>query len=150
MLTEIPPELDVPQSPGAILDVGCGLQPQALWPTTSQGPFSVGVDAHLPYLEKLREDGFDGILVHATWDEFMPLLVDDSFDVIVALDFIEHLQRGEGKQFLKHAKRVGRTVSAVAQKRWAVRIPRRASSPQVDDRHERRRHVRNVQAERKS
>lgn len=110
MLTAIPAGFTLP-TPGSVLDVGCGLQPQALWRPTREGPISVGLDAHLPYLDKLRsERAYDAILIHATWDEFMPMLVEDSFDVVVALDFIEHLERKDGIEFLEEAQRVGRSV----------------------------------------
>ncbi len=109
MVHALPSEFQLPP-PGSVLDVGCGLQPQELWKPTREGPTAVAFDAHLPYLEKLRDTGYDGVLIHATWDTFMPSVVDDSFDVVVALDFIEHLKRNEGKRFLKEAQRVGKAV----------------------------------------
>lgn len=92
--------------PVTVLDVGCGIQPQKVFPQA----ISVGLDAHAPYLEALRDSGFDGVLIKGRWDEFMPTLIDRSFDAVVALDFIEHLNRKDGKRFIKEAQRIAPIV----------------------------------------
>lgn len=95
--------------PRTVLDVGIGIRPQAVFPPHN-GTLSIGLDAHRPYLEWLREDGHEGVLICAEWQQFIPTLMDDSFEAVVALDFIEHLTRKAGERFLREAKRVAPLV----------------------------------------
>jgi len=85
----------------SVLDVGCGIRPQKVVATQRW----VGVDAFQPYLDSLA-----GEVICSDWRPALRSFAPDSFDLVVALDFIEHLRRREGREFLTAAQRVGRAV----------------------------------------
>lgn len=96
-----------------VLDVGCGLHPQREFPSA----VTVGLDAHRPYLDELRSKGHRGLLLHGSW-KLLVNMVSDSFDAVVALDFIEHLTSLEGQWFLSEAKRVAPRVVIFTPNGW--------------------------------
>lgn len=85
-----------------VLDVGCGIRPQQIVPAER----SVGVDIHQPYLDTLHGD-----YICSDWRPALRSFKRDAFDLVIALDFIEHLYRRDGHQFLSAAKRVGKAVA---------------------------------------
>ncbi len=92
--------------PETVLDIGCGIRPQRVVAPR----LHVGVDAHGPYLERVRQSGFRGVLVEGAWDAVLSGLADDSFDAVFALDAIEHWPKEDGRLFLDEARRVASTV----------------------------------------
>lgn len=94
---QFPNRLWPDKEPLDVLDVGCGIHPQELFPSAR----TVRLDAFQPYLERV-----DGIRVCAEWQRFFAMLLPHSFDAVVALDFIEHLTRRQGLRFLREAQRV--------------------------------------------
>lgn len=82
------------------LDIGCGIRPQRV----VEARWQVFLDPHAPYLERVP-----GQTICATW-EVIAQMPDRSFDVITALDVIEHLPRDEGWHFLEEARRVAGRV----------------------------------------
>jgi hypothetical protein len=105
--------LSPPRDLGAVdsvLDVGCGIRPQQIVDARRY----VGVDAHKPYLDALIESGAAGPpgvhFMHGEWDTVLGDMKDGEFDMVVALDFIEHLERDAGFAFVAEAQRVGRSV----------------------------------------
>ena len=88
----------------SVLDVGCGIRPQ---PIVAANRY-VGVDAHQPYIDRVSRDG--GEFICADWEQALRRFDDLEFDLVVALDFIEHLDRKAGNRFLRAARRVGRQV----------------------------------------
>lgn len=109
MSAEIPNRLRPKRKPRTVLDVGCGIQPQDIFPRAE----SVRLDAHRPYLEEIT-----GIRVWAEWQEFIPKLLPGSFDAVVALDFLEHLPRRQGFRFLREAQRVAPYVVIFTPEGW--------------------------------
>jgi len=91
-----------------VADIGVGIYPQKfLVPKVH-----ICVDAYGPYLDELRKRlGRDPryVYLHATWDRALPLLPDESVDTVFALDFLEHLEKEEGRRFLDEAARVARS-----------------------------------------
>lgn len=87
----------------SMLDVGVGMTPNL------QGAgFQVCVDSFLPYLEALARKGGRRALLHAHWADALDMMPDDSIDLVVATDFIEHIPRDSGVEFLREASRVAR------------------------------------------
>ena len=87
------------------LDVGCGASsPVRFVPLTH----TVGLDAHLPTLELAR--------THQTHDDYQNIPAQEvatcfgegSFDCVVALDLIEHLEKEEGLVLLAAMERIAR------------------------------------------
>ena len=95
------------QDVDVVLDLGPGINPQPyLTPCVH-----ICVDAHLPYLERLRRERAGDpryVLINAPWDRAIGMLPDKSVDTVFALDFIEHLEKADGLRMLREAERVAR------------------------------------------
>lgn len=90
-----------------LLDLGCGYD-SPVRAIAHRFTRSVGIDLFAPYLEKSVAAG-----IHTEYrcmdaldalDEFGA----DSFDCVVALDFIEHLERTQGLELLEKMERTAR------------------------------------------
>ncbi len=96
-----------------VLDLGSGIMPQRF----VSAPFlHICVDAHRPYLERVKRDVAGDprfVLVNGRWDEVLPMLPDKSVDSVFALDFIEHLEKEDGLRMLAEAERVARVQVVV-------------------------------------
>lgn len=86
----------------SVLDVGCGIRPQRL----VKAERYVGVDIHQPYLDVLG----GGEFICSDWRPALKRFKRHEFDAVIALDFIEHLTRRDGWDFLRAAQRVGKLV----------------------------------------
>lgn len=100
-----PPSL--PRSVDSLLDVGCGIRPQNF--VTADR--CVGIDAHRPYLQQIQPVYTNWTLICGRANEVLARFTDASFDLVLAMDFIEHLTRRSGWRFLREAQRVGRQVA---------------------------------------
>jgi len=69
------------------------------------------VDAHRPYLQQVQPELTACTFICGKASEVLPRLMDNSFDLVLAIDFIEHLTRRSGWAFLREAKRIGRRVA---------------------------------------
>jgi Methyltransferase domain len=95
-----------------VLDLGPGICPQPFL----QPYVHICVDAHRPYLERLKRESADHpkyVLINAPWDRVMAMLPDKSVDTVFALDFIEHLEKPDGLRMLREAERVARVQIVV-------------------------------------
>jgi hypothetical protein len=96
-----------------VLDLGPGISPQPFL-----DPYvHICVDAHRPYLERLKRESADDpkyVLINAPWDQVIGMLPDKSVDTVFALDFIEHLDKQDGLRMLREAERVARRQIVVA------------------------------------
>jgi hypothetical protein len=90
-----------------ILDVGCGIRPQTLvWPK-----LHICVEIHDEYVEYLRERcsrSAHYLMIHASWRDALRVMASKSVDTVFALDFIEHLSKEDGFDFLAQAERIAR------------------------------------------
>ncbi|HEX7297130.1 MAG TPA: class I SAM-dependent methyltransferase [Pyrinomonadaceae bacterium] len=101
------------QNVEVVLDLGPGICPQ---PFITQPYLHICVDAHGPYLERLKRERADDpkyVFVNAPWDAVVPALPDNSVDTVFALDFIEHLDKADGRRMLREAERVARSQIVV-------------------------------------
>lgn len=90
-----------------VLDLGPGICPQPF----IKPRVHICVDAHRPYLEHLNQKlgkNRNYVLINAKWDQLIAMLPDKSVDTVVALDFIEHLEKQDGLKMLGEAERVAR------------------------------------------
>ncbi len=89
------------------LDIGCGIRPQTLvWPD-----LHICVEIHDEYVDYLRERCSESpryMVMHSSWKDALRIMPPKSVDTVFALDFIEHLTKGEGFDFLAQAERVAR------------------------------------------
>lgn len=95
------------QDVDVVLDLGPGIRPQSF----VKPAVHLCVDAHRPYLERLKRESADDpryVLINAPWDQVIGMLPDKSVDTVFALDFIEHLEKQEGLRMLGEAARVAR------------------------------------------
>jgi len=83
----------------SILDLGCGHHSQL---SGRKGIFSVGVDLFLPYLQESKRKAIHNQYIKAdvTNIEFKP----KSFDVVLAIEVLEHLEKNEGIELIKKMK----------------------------------------------
>ncbi len=95
----------------SVLDVGCGCRPQRLVASTRY----LGIDAHQPYIDAMADPEHYRC---SLWKPALADLADHEFDMLTALDFIEHLERDDGLEFLDEAQRVARTVVIFTPLAW--------------------------------
>lgn len=91
-----------------VLDLGAGICPQ---PFVKKPYVHICVDAHRPYLDRLKTSVADDpkfILLNGRWDEVVAMFPDKSVDSVFALDFIEHLEKEDGRRLLSEAERLAR------------------------------------------
>jgi SAM-dependent methyltransferase len=90
----------------SILDVGCGKG----WFMSSINKhghfFSVGADIFQPYIKECKRQGIhDG---HVLCDVRMLPFQRKSFDIVLCLEVLEHLEKEEGKTLLNQLEEIGR------------------------------------------
>jgi hypothetical protein len=112
-IVEVPRERALPEvlrrvaQTDVVLDVGPGIQPQSYFRPRTH----ICVEAHAPYVERLRADraGDPGVVcLRGTWQQVLPHLPDDSVDTAFALDLIEHLEKEDGFALLREMSRIAR------------------------------------------
>ncbi len=90
----------------SILDVGCGFgQPMSFLNRHKQF-FVVGADIFKPYLMKCREQGNHDNLVMCDV-RHLPFK-DKSFDAVVSMELLEHLEKDEGDKLLRDFEAISR------------------------------------------
>jgi ubiquinone/menaquinone biosynthesis C-methylase UbiE len=89
-----------------MLDVGCGKGEPAKFINRKGRYFAVGLDAFEPYLRQCRKDRIHNAYVQGDV-RHLPF-ADKSFDVVICLEVLEHLEREDGEKLLKELERVAK------------------------------------------
>ncbi len=98
----------------SILDVGCGNNSAVQY--LSDDSYKVGVDAFEPSIEKSREKGIHNKYYKLDVLEIEKEFGANSFDCVVAIDLIEHLEKTDGLELL-------RQLESIAKKRMIIFTP---------------------------
>ena len=89
----------------SVLDVGCGPNsPMRL----IESKVLTGLDAHAPSIEASRARGIHRDYFVGTAQELLSAYGEKSFDGVVMLDLIEHLEKLAGLELLRRCERVAR------------------------------------------
>lgn len=99
-----------------VLDVGCGIMQATMDTIKTQEPNKdlkcksvLGIDAFAPYLEHIKNrPGIMVMLSSVTDDSFWKQFLPASFDVVLATDIIEHLEKEQAIELIKQCERVAR------------------------------------------
>ncbi len=90
-----------------VLDIGCGIRPQTLiWPD-----LHICVEVHDEYVKYLQERCWGSpryMVMHSSWNDALRIMPSKSVDTVFALDFIKHLTKGDGFDFIAQAERIAR------------------------------------------
>jgi hypothetical protein len=90
-----------------MLDVGCGVS-SPVQQFARKLKHTVGFDAHQPAIDAARAAGIHHDYVCADVRELDRHFAPRSFDCVVALDLIEHLEKADGLQLLDSIERIAR------------------------------------------
>lgn len=90
----------------SVLDIGCGQGEPARFLKNKRKLFSIGIDIFLPYLrEAQKQESHDAyVLGDIRYLPFRP----KSFDVVLAVEVLEHLKREEGLALIKAMEQVAK------------------------------------------
>lgn len=83
-----------------ILDVGCGIMDAV---GGALGPRHMGIDGFRPYLEHCKRDAL--VMQGELPDVLLPF-IDKSWDVLLLLDVVEHLEKHKALQLIGQAERL--------------------------------------------
>lgn len=98
-----PPEIK--NEPASVLDVACGLSLKSQHvPCTTR----VGFDLHRPYLEQARKQNPDvkWIPIQGDVTNISEVFLPNSFDLVVALDIIEHVEKDQALKLLQDLEEI--------------------------------------------
>jgi SAM-dependent methyltransferase len=87
-----------------LLDVGCGKGEPVEFINRRGKYFTVGLDAFDPYLRQCHENKIHNAYIQG--DVCHLPFADSSFDVVICLEVLEHLERENGEKLLKELERV--------------------------------------------
>lgn len=96
-----------PWKPGelqTVLDVGCGL---SLKSQHLDIPVRVGVDIYEPYLRKIDAQ-VPYAVVKCDVRHLRNVFLDASFDLVLALDIVEHIEKAESEALIADLERIAR------------------------------------------
>lgn len=101
----------IPSRFDSVIDIGCSVGTTGiLLKAYRDVKRSVGVEIHKPYLDHCRKiNAYDEIIEFDLRNKKLPF-DDNSFDLVLCLDVVEHLEKIPALNLLKELKRIGRKV----------------------------------------
>ena len=87
-----------------VLDVACGLSLKSQYLNPD---YIVGVDIHEPYLRAITYKGPYTVIKYDA-RQIGDLLLENSFDIVYALDIIEHIEKAESLRLIEDCKRIAK------------------------------------------
>jgi SAM-dependent methyltransferase len=93
-----------PEEVDSILDLGCGLSCKSQY---LKARIKVGVDIHRPYLRIAGLD-YDGTLISYDVTKIQELFLEKSFDVVLLLDIVEHIEKEYALELIKNCEYIAR------------------------------------------
>ena len=93
----------------SVLDVGCGLSLKSQY---IDAELRVGVDIYRPFLEKIETDCTYAV-VNADALDIGKLFLPRSFDLVLILDLVEHLEKKDSLELLNMAEEIARVAVIV-------------------------------------
>lgn len=92
-----------------VLDVGCGLSLKSQY---IDAQVRVGIDIYRPYLERI-EAQVPYAVINADAIELDRLFLSRSFDLVLLLDIVEHLEKGAALRLMDMAEEIARVAVIV-------------------------------------
>jgi len=93
-----------------VLDLGCGIMQATMYtlePDRIKCKLVVGVDAYEPYIKRISNIE-NVVAIHAFTEDIIDGFMDKSFDIVIALDFLEHLEECEIDVIVGEMERIAR------------------------------------------
>jgi len=100
----------------SVLDVGCGLSLKSQY---IDADLRVGVEIHRPYIERI-EASVPYAVVNANALSIDQLFLPKSFDLVLVLDLVEHLDKADALRLLDMAETIARVAVIVETPRGFV------------------------------
>jgi len=104
-LESILEKLCIEVSPESLLDVGCGAS-SPIQKFSSKINRTVGIDGFSPSIQKSRAKKIHQEYIQGDLMSSMAALKSKSFDVVIAMDVIEHFEKDRGWKFLGELERL--------------------------------------------
>jgi hypothetical protein len=89
-----------------ILDLGCGIN--SPFAVVSDKYYSVGVDAFLPSIEESKKLGIHNEYFNIDVMDIDKYFKDNSFDCVILIDLIEHLEKDKGELLLNKINKIAK------------------------------------------
>ncbi len=94
----------------SILDVACGLSLKSQY---LDAEVRVGVDIYMPYLQAIDTD-VPYSVVNADVKDLAKLFIPKSFDLVLLLDILEHLEKDDALKLIETAEKIAK-VAVIAE-----------------------------------
>ncbi len=88
----------------SVLDVACGLSFKSRY---IPAQIRVGVDIHEPYFSHIESD-VPYVVVKYDVRKLREIFIPKSFDLVIAVDIIEHLTKDEGLELMRQCEEIAR------------------------------------------
>ncbi len=93
----------------SVLDVGCGLSLKSQF---IEADIRVGLDAHRPYLEKI-DAKVPYVCIQGDATKLRELFLPKSFDMVLLLDIVEHLEKPAALDLIEQAETIARRAVVI-------------------------------------
>lgn len=98
-----------PERISTVLDVGCGLSLKSQF---IEADIRVGVDIHRPYLQKI-DAKVPYVCVNADVAQLEQLFLPRSFDLVLLLDIVEHLEKPAALELIRQAEIIAKRAVVI-------------------------------------